>query len=352
MIDVRNLWVDLGPFLLQDIDLNIRPGEYFMVLGPTGAGKTILLETIAGLYPVKSGEIWLNGREITKLEPEKRGLGFVYQDYALFPHMSVEDNIGFGLRQRKKPKPEVQATVNQLAEWLGVPHLLKRRPNTLSGGERQKVALARALSIQPEVLLLDEPLSALDPEAREGTRRELRRIHEQMKLTIIHVTHDFEEAVALGERIAVLGEGRVMQVGTPEEIFRRPNSEFVARFAMTRNIFTGEVRDSDGEYATLNAGGLELTVVTELRGRVHASIRPEDILLSREPVRSSARNSFRGIITAIDDRGSTLYLTVDLPGTHDLSLISLVTRRSFEELDLSTGKEVYLTFKASAVHAF
>ncbi len=348
MIEVKDLSVDLGGFLLRDITLDVKDGEYYMILGPTGAGKTVLLESIAGLYPIRGGQIWLNGREITNLEPEKRGIGMVYQDYVLFPHLSVKENVVFGLRLRRLPRHEIEATLDWLTELLGISHLLERKPDTLSGGESQKVALARALSVKPEALLLDEPLSALDPETREDIQHELRRVHERLGLTVIHVTHDFEEAVALGDRIAVIGEGRIMQVGTSEQVFRQPNSEFVARFAMSRNIFSGEVRDGDDECAVIEVGEVGIAVATELRGRYHASIRPEDILISPEPLKSSARNSLRGTISRVDDRGSTLLLTVSVPP----EFICLVTRRSFEEMELSEGKEVYLTFKASAVHVF
>jgi len=348
MIELKNLTVDLGSFLLRDVNLTVEKGEYFIILGPTGAGKTILLESIAGLYPIRSGQIWLDGREVTRLEPEKRGIGFVYQDYVLFPHLSVKENLIFGLKQRRRPKEEVQRTAEWLADLLGVNDLLERRPGTLSGGERQKVALARALSVGPQVLLLDEPLSALDPQTREGVQQELRRLHQQLQPTIIHVTHDFEEAIALGDRIAVLNEGRILQVGTPEEIFRQPNSEFVARFSMTRNIFAGEVRQSPEGNVLFAIDDTEFEVVATLRGRLHASIRPEDILVSKEPVVSSARNSLRGAITAIGDRGSTVHLTVSTP----LDFVCLVTRRSFDELNLRKGGEVYITFKASSVHVF
>ncbi|MFQ5988044.1 MAG: ATP-binding cassette domain-containing protein, partial [Dehalococcoidia bacterium] len=298
--------------------------------------------------PIERGEIWLNGREVTKLEAEKRGIGFVYQDYALFPHLSVKGNLLFGLKQKRRSKGEMQLIVEWVTGLLGVSHLLERNPSTLSGGERQKVALARALSVSPQVLLLDEPLSALDPHAREGVQQELRQIHHRLKATIVHVTHDFEEAIALGDRIAVLGEGRILQIGTPEQIFRQPNSEFVARFALSRNIFAGEVRDADDGHATITIEGMKLEVVSELRGKLHASLRPEDILISREPLRSSARNCLRGTTTHINDRGSTLYLTVSTP----LDFICLVTRRSFEEMGLGVGEEVYITFKASAIHVF
>lgn len=348
MIQVRNLCVDLGDFALHDVNLDVKPGEYFIILGPTGAGKTVLLESIAGLHQLKSGQIWLGGKEVTRLEPEKRGISIVYQDQALFPHFSVKDNITFGLKLRKKNRREIKATLDWLAELLSIPHLLNRRPDTLSGGERQKVALARALSIKPQLLLLDEPLSALDPENREGVQRELRRLHNQVKVTTVHVTHDFEEAIALGDRIAVLGDGCIKQIGTSEQIFRQPNSEFVARFAMVRNIFVGEITGGNGENAVFCTEDTKLAVVTDLRGKCHASLRPEDILISHAPFHSSARNSFCGTITSVTDKGSILYLTVTLPP----DFICLVTRNSFEAMGLGEGNKVYITFKASAVHIF
>ena len=348
MIQIKNLYVDLKEFRLQDINLTVGEGEYFIVLGPTGAGKTVLLESIAGLYPTKSGEIWLRGKEVTRLEPEKRGISIVYQDHVLFPHLSVKDNIIFGLKLHKQTKQETKAALSWIVELLGISHLLNRKPDTLSGGEQQKVALARALSIKPEVLLLDEPLSALDPETREGVQKELRQLHNRLKVTTIHVTHDFEEAIALGDHIAVLGEGCIKQVGTPEQIFRQPNSEFIARFAMARNIFAGEIIDRDDGTTVFRTEDTELAVVTDLRGKLHASVRPEDILISPEPLHSSARNSFGGIINNIVDRGSTIYLTVNLPP----DFICLVTRRSFEEMGLAEGKKIYITFKATAIHIF
>ena len=348
MMQIKNLWIDLRDFQLQDINLTVEEGEYFIILGPTGAGKTVLLESIAGLYSVKSGQIWLRGKELTRLEPEKRGISIVYQDHALFPHLSVKDNIVFGLRLRKWAAQEVEVTLDWIAQLLGISHLLDRKPDTLSGGERQKVALARALSIKPHLLLLDEPLSALDPETREGVQRELRQLHNRLKVTTVHVTHDFEEAIALGDRIAVLGEGCIKQVGTPEQIFHQPNSEFVARFGMARNIFAGEVIDRDDDNTIFRTEDAELVVVTDLRGSLHASVRPEDILISPQLLYSSARNSFAGTITRIADKGSTLYLTVNLPP----DFVCLVTRRSFEEMGMAEGQKVYVTFKASAVHIF
>jgi molybdopterin-binding protein len=323
MIQIKNLCVNLEDFLLRDINLDVGTGEYFIILGPTGAGKTVLLESIAGLYPVKSGEIWLREKDVTRLEPEKRNISIVYQDNVLFPHLSVAENITFGLKLQRRSHQELREALDWLSDLLGITSLLQRS-------------------------LLDEPLSALDPETREGVQRELNQLHNRLKVTTIHVTHDFEEAIALGDRIAVLGEGRIKQIGTPTQIFRQPNSEFVARFAMVRNILTGDVVDTGDGKLAFRTEGTDIVVVTDLRGKLRASIRPEDILISPEQLYSSARNSFCGTITSVIDKGSTLYLTVTLPP----DFICLVTRRSFEDMGLAEGQKVYITFKASAVHIF
>ncbi len=348
MIIIENLKVNLGEFLLRDINLDIRQGEYFIILGPTGAGKTVLLEAIAGLHPVLEGKIWIGDREITRLNPEKRGIGIVYQDQALFPHLSVEGNIAFGLKMRKCPKDEIKAKLNAMAEIVGISHLLKRSPLTLSGGEKQKVALARALVTEPRVLLLDEPLSALDPETKERMQGELREVHRRVKVTIIHVTHDFEEAIALGHRVAVLNDGCIAQIGTPEEFLRRPSSEFVARFALSRNIFSGKVVGIEDSCVVIDIGGTKLKATTETKGEVRLSLRPEDILISLEPLQSTARNCFQGVVSEIADRGSVIYITVTLPP----DFISIITRQAFDELELRKGVRVWITFKASAIHVF
>jgi len=409
-VKISGLWVDLEEFLLRDINLDIADGEYFVVLGPTGAGKTVLLETVAGLHQPRKGHILLDGVDVTGVPPERRGTGFVYQDYALFPHLSVAGNIAFGLRLRRMGRGVIEERVTAIGRLLGIEHLLRHVPGTLSGGEAQRVALARALVVEPRLLLLDEPLSALDPETREALQRELGRIHQELGTTTIHVTHDFEEAVALGDRIAVLKasplralarredrvgdskrEGRIVQVGAPEEIFRRPANEFVARFVGVRNIFRGEALSEEGGYKLVSldpsAGpwssgtcpgrqvqgprtegsghrGVEIVAVTELEGPVHASVRPEEIVLSKEPLRSSARNAFRGQIVSISDRGTVAYVTVRVPFDPStklrascaqgkpLDFICMITRRSLQEMEVREGMWVHIAFKASAVHVF
>jgi len=348
LIDINDLCALVGDFALHHIDLRVDEGEYFVIVGPTGAGKTVLLEAIAGLVPVRSGKIWLRGREITRLEPEERAVSIVYQDYTLFPHLSVQENIVFGLTVRGGTRENTRQALDWVVELLGIRSLLPREPRTLSGGERQRVALGRALITKPDVLLLDEPLSALDPGAREGVQGELRQLHRHLRATVLHVTHDFEEAVALGDRIGVMGEGRLRQVGTPEQVFRHPNSEFVARFAMTRNIFDGEVTREAGGRALFRTGNFDLVVMPGSESAHHACIRPEDILILTEPPVPAPENLLSGPITGVIDKGSILHVTIGVQS----SFCCLVTRREFQDLELREGKQVYVTFKASSIHLF
>ena len=191
MLEVKNLNVQMGKFFLKNINLEVKDGEYFVLLGPTGSGKTVLLESIAGLHAINSGQVWINGKDVTDLNLEHRKIGFAYQDYALYRHLPVRDNISFGLMWKNMKKKEIEKSVDQAIELLGLSTLLDKRPWSLSGGESQKIALARAIAIKPDLLILDEPLSAVDSETKEDYERELKELHNRLKLTTIHVTHNF-----------------------------------------------------------------------------------------------------------------------------------------------------------------
>jgi len=318
------------------------------VLGPTGAGKTVFLESIAGLRRPKGGRIHIDGQDVAHLPPERRGIGFVYQDYVLFPHLTVASNIAYGLRCQRVGGREIRARVRHMAHMIGIEGLLHRRPDTLSGGEQQRVALARALVVRPRLLLLDEPLSALDPGTRDALHRELGRLHDNLPTTTIHITHDFEEAVALGERVAIVHDGQIVQVGPAEQVFRQPESEFVAHFVGVRNVLCGVCLPRENGHRMLDLGDTQIAVVTELEGEVHASLRPEDIVLSTKPLQSSARNCLEGRIVEIKDRGSVVHVTVRVPP----DLVCAITHASLEEMALEVGSTVYASFKASAVHVF
>lgn len=348
MIDIRNLSVELGAFALHDVSLRIHNGEYFILLGPTGAGKTVLLESIAGLQPLNTGQVWLGDRDVTGMKPEERRASIVYQDYMLFPHYSVRENIVFGLRIRRENPDQLTAKLNSVVELLGIDRLLSRRPDTLSGGERQKVALARAIVTNPEVLLLDEPLSALDPQTRENVRQEILKLHDQLGLTVLHVTHDFEEAITMGDRIAVIGEGAIKQIGVPDEVFRHPNSEFVARFTMAGNILSGvAIKDGHGN-TDFVVDGLRFQASSDLQGPCHATIRPEDVFISRSTASGDGCNQFEGVITRILNKGSVISVTAELPPP----MTCLLTRHSCQEMGLTVGQRVCLTFSPLSVHLF
>ena len=244
MLRLEDISLRLGDFRLREISLNVRPGNYLALLGPTGTGKTVLLETIAGIHKPGSGRIYINGRDITCLAPEKRHLGIVYQDYALFPHLTVFQNIAFGLRLKGTSGREIRQAVEKMAGFLEIGHLLKRSPNRLSGGERQRVALARALVIEPYVLLLDEPLSALDRSTRDRIQNELKRIHIELGVTIIHITHDLTEAFFLADQLAVIENGKLLQEGSPEDVCRHPRDRSVAELVGIENLIEATVENT------------------------------------------------------------------------------------------------------------
>ncbi|RLC33920.1 MAG: ABC transporter [Deltaproteobacteria bacterium] len=248
MLRLDDIVVRLGDFCLNSVSLSITKGEYLVLLGPTGTGKTVLLETIAGIHRPRKGRIWINGRDVTRQPPEKRGLGIVYQDYALFPHLNVEQNIAFGLRSTGMSERQSLRTMEDLVRFLDIGHLLKRRPAQLSGGEQQRVALARALVMKPFLLLLDEPLSALDRASRDRLRHELKRIHREIGVTILHITHDLEEALFLADRMAIMENGSILQHDRPEAVFARPNSRAVAKIAGIRNLL--EAIPENGRWVT------------------------------------------------------------------------------------------------------
>jgi molybdate/tungstate transport system ATP-binding protein len=230
MIDIQHLGGQFGDFSLDDVSLRIEKAQYWVLLGPSGCGKSVLLQTLAGFFSPTSGRILIDGRDATAEAPEKRNIGLVFQQAALFPHLSVRANIAYGLTARRVAEAEARRTVDELVDRLGLGAILARPVPTLSGGEAQRVAIARALAVRPVLLLLDEPLSALDHNARLELQTELARLHKELNLTTLHVTHSREEAAALGDFLAVMLGGRIVQTGTMKDLRERPRCPFVARF--------------------------------------------------------------------------------------------------------------------------
>ncbi|WP_456326328.1 tungstate ABC transporter ATP-binding protein WtpC [Palaeococcus sp. (in: euryarchaeotes)] len=344
MLSVENVSKEWKEFRLKNISFEVEGGDYFIILGPSGAGKTLLLEVIAGIFIPDEGRILMEGVDITDFPPEKRGLAYIPQNYALFPHLTVFDNIAYGLKLRKVPGEEIKRRVKELAEILGISHLLHRKPKTLSGGEAQRVAIGRALILNPKLLLLDEPFANLDVQSRSKLIQEMKRWRKELKITALHVTHSFEEAVSLGDRIGVMLNGSLIQVGSIKEVFGRPKNEKVAQFLGFENIIEGEASGR-----VLKANGVLIELPRETRGRVRVGIRPEDIVISKEALKSSARNEFKAEIKAIEDLGALVRLTLKIG---NLELRAFITRSSLVELGIEEGKDVYVSFKATAVHVF
>lgn len=345
MIRTRDLCITLGEFRLRDINLEIGENEFFVLMGPTGAGKTVLLEAVAGLVPVKSGSIAVDGRDVTSLPPEKRGISIVYQDYCLFPHMNVRENINYGLKFHRSDPAGAARRFDDLVSGLDLTRLLDRDPATLSGGELQRVALARALVVDPAILLLDEPLSALDPSFREEIRLALKALHQTTRTTFVMVTHDLSEALSLADRAAIMNNGAIEQTGTIEDIFKRPESAFAADFVGMKNVFQAHFAGS-----TAHMDGLEIEMGHPVNHEAACiAIRPEDIILSPGPLTSSMRNSFPGRITAILDHGFFHEVRI-LSG--NTTFRALVTKGALLDLNLHESAPVYLSFKSTAIHVF
>ena len=355
MISLQMVNARAGDFRLSDVTFDIAQGSYGVVIGPAGSGKTTLLETIAGVVKATSGRIVLGGEDLTTAPPERRRLGIVYQHAFLFPHLSVQRNVDYGAVS--------ESVADNIAERFGVTELYERPVASLSGGERQLVAIARALARRPEVLLLDEPFSALDPRTRSFARRQLRALYSERRFTVLQVTHDFTEAGLLGDIAIMLDKGRVVQKGLPEDVFRKPASPYIADFLGAENVFAGNARPIKAEPPdwletpsdqmtemplAFTTGALTFYALGDVvSGPAHAVIRAEEVSLSTEPSNSSMQNQFRGRITEIAPAGALTKVTVDASGT---PIVSAVTARSVRELSLGIGKEVVAGFKATAVH--
>ena len=334
--------------------LHLPPGPSVTVLfGPSGAGKTTLLRCIAGLERltsgriVFSGEVWADVVQRRHVPTQKRRIGYLFQDYALFPHLNVSDNIAFGIHHLASDKrnDRVQTT----AANLQIEDLLDRLPSELSGGQQQRVALARALVREPELLLLDEPLSALDGAARDHVRSELARLLRRLQIPAIIVTHDWVDALSLGDRLHVMSHGVVLQEGTPQEVFSMPRHAEVASAVGMENLLTGRVRERTSDVLALEVGRAELHAVDPQDGNTEyfVCIRGENVTLETGRAgQSSARNNLRGTVKEISHTGSLMKVVVDV----GFDLVALVTRQAATDMGLVHGVEVFAAFKASAVH--
>lgn len=347
-LELKHISKKFGAFALNDINISLGDGEYFVLLGHSGAGKSLILETIAGLVSPVSGEVWLNNRDITSDKIQYRRIGLVFQDLAIFPHLNVAANIAFPLQRRGVSRAEIDKEVMRQADCTGIAHLLQRRPETLSGGELQRVALARTLAMKPHCLLLDEPLSSLDIQMQDDLRKLLRSIN-QMGTTILHVTHHFEEAISLATRVAVLDKGNMLQQGTPDEVFHHPKSKFIADFTGIKNFFKVNLTSKPGDElakAVIPGTGLSFVLLNVI-GLSSGSIliRSTDIILSETSTGLSTANNLPGTVLEIIPSGYGYEVLLDV----GIPLYVQITKASQEKLGLINGKQVWACFKAPAV---
>jgi multiple sugar transport system ATP-binding protein len=329
---------------LSSVDLHVADGEFCVLLGPSGCGKSTLLNIISGLIPQDKGTVLLDGESVDLLSPRDRDVAMVFQSYALYPHMTVSQNLGFGLRMRGVPKPAIQERILESAHLLGIEDLLDRKPRELSGGQRQRVAMGRALVRRPRLFLLDEPLSNLDARLRASVRLELKQLHRKIQSTIVYVTHDQVEAMTLGDKVVVMRNGKVHQIDKPETIYARPADTFVARFigSPEMNLYQGNLFQKDGQYHfqgagfSLDLGGVKPNVG---EGEVEVGIRPEDIEINE------SGTALRGTVEMISNIGSEKYLHVDLGNVN-------CTVRAPKEAAFRPGQSIFLTINPERLHIF
>ncbi len=347
MLKLKDISKKLGQFALSGINMQIPDGEYYVLLGRSGSGKTQLLEVIAGLNDADNGEIWLDNEDITRRKIQNRKIGLVFQDYAIFPNMTVFGNIAYPLHSSHIGKEMVDRMVRKIATDLNISHLLNRFTQKLSGGELQRVALARTLITSPKLLLLDEPMSSIDASLKDDIKRVLRMLNKK-GLTIIHVTHDYREAVSLANRVGVIHNGRLIQEGKPDEVFRRPVNKFIARYAGVRNFFRAKFTNDGNGWKALCKDNL----VMDISENVYPSegliiIRSEDIQIFCEKPAGHHKNIFKGIIIEIIPADYGMEITID---AGELFYVDISTE-NFNRQNLSENSEVWITFPPEALIA-
>jgi ABC-type sugar transport system ATPase subunit len=321
-------------FSIKNVTLTVEEGQYLVIVGPTGAGKTLLLELLLGVHLPDGGRIFLAGNDVTTQPPEKRGIGMVYQDYLLFPHLNVERNLAFGLRYRPMTASQAQLKVSEMARLLGVEHLLHRFPYTLSGGERQRIAIGRALVTEPRVLLLDEPFSALDRGTSHRLRNELKSLHKAKQLTTIHVTHDLSEARQMADRIALIKAGELHAVGTAEELLRRPPTLFAANFAGAVNLFRASLESAEGE-TRLMAGPIIAGSPFSDQGANYIMVLPDEVaILSAEA--AVGPNLIACEVSELNDAGNYVTVLLRASGLPQPLAVHL-TRQAIRAQSLEVG---------------
>jgi len=344
-----------GRSALEDLNLTVRAGEFIALLGPSGCGKSTALNCIAGLLPLTHGQILIDGKRVDTVAAEKRGFGMVFQNYALFPHLSVEKNIAFGLQMRKISKSEVRRRVAEAIALVKLEEHATKLPGQLSGGQQQRVAIARAVVVEPRLVLMDEPLSNLDAKLRLEMRTEIRRLHQSLGLTTLYVTHDQEEALSMADRLVVLREGRVQQVGTPQELHNGPANWHVADFMGYRNLIDMDVTTVGAATVTVQDNGFALrataTQPVSVGDKVRVAIRPEDLMAVSEVVPVHSGNTTQAFVSVVEYHGREFAVGVTTPGGQSLYVRSDHAPVVGSTIELTADPARVLVFPADLVEA-
>ena len=344
-IEVKNAFKNWGTFALKDINLTVCEGEYAVLLGPTGSGKTLLLETIMGFYKLDQGKILLDGKNVTDLPPEKRGIGYVPQNTMLFPHMTVRQNLAFGLKMHSIDTEQQEKTVDYLLDLVKLRALENRRPDSLSGGEKQKVVLARVLALNSKIILLDEPLASMDAETSRQLRDELKRMHQEDNKTVIHVTHSLLEGFSLADKLALMRSGELVRFGDAKELLAKPKDKFVARILGYENVYSAKLTQTYNDFSILDVEGVKFRVAGKVEAVGMVALRPEDVSVELSPRNEVNVNSLKADIIEYSDLGSLVMIKADA----GLLLNAVMSKNSFIEKGLETGKQVWLNFKDNTV---
>ena len=346
LLELKNIKKSFSPgeAVLDDISLTVARGEFVTLLGSSGCGKTTTLRIIAGLEQADSGSVWINGQNVTELEPDKRDVNTVFQNYALFPHMNVAENIGYGLKLRKVSKAEIKEKVAQMLELVQLEGYEKRKPSELSGGQKQRVAIARALVNNPKVLLLDEPLGALDLQLRRAMQTELKHLQKKLGITFIYITHDQEEAINMSDRIAVMDGGRILQIGTPDEIYNHPKTSYVATFVGNANILHGIVESAENENVVIDLGCGKISAGFEM-DKDSAKLQPGEpvtLAVRRENIRLHDRDTEGLPATVLEKNfvGGQLRVTLQLQD-HTV----LTASRYGINTEVKEGQQIFCSFR-------
>ena len=347
---------DEGVLAVQDFNLEIRDQEFIVLVGPSGCGKSTTLRMVAGLEEISGGDLLIDGVRVNDVEPKDRDIAMVFQSYALYPHMTVRGNMEFPLKLRKMPKDEIKKRVDAAAETLGITEYLDRKPKALSGGQRQRVAIGRAIVREPKVLLMDEPLSNLDAKLRNQMRAEIIKLRQKIKSTFLYVTHDQTEAMTLGDRIVIMKDGVIQQIGTPQEVFDHPYNLFVAGFIgmPQMNFFDAELVEKDGAYS-VKVGGIEVALSAEKQERLKAKqVKSQEITLGVRPehitLLADDQSGIHGTIEVAEMMGSAVHLHASACGKDTIIIVD--TMNLDKGQNLSIGANVQFTFDGNVAHVF